>query len=415
MPPKGLKDKFACLPLTAGVYIFKDRQGKTIYVGKAKSLKKRVSSYFRRSPCLKTRALAARIADIEYIVTPSEIQAQLLEAALIKDNQPQYNVSLKDDKSFPLIRISAEEFPTVSFYRRKKRQKKDRSLCFGPYTSADLLRKALKVIRRIFGFRSCKKIPKQACLYYRLRLCPGPCIGKISAEGYREIINQIKLFLDFKYERLLVSLAAKMRLASARHDFETAARIRDQINALSAIGNGKIGVAALNEQEDLEEALQLTKAPQRIEAFDISDISGAQACGAMVSFYQGLPDKNNYRRFRIKTVEGIDDYRMLAEVVFRRYSRVIAENLPKPDLILIDGGRAHLRTAQRQISKLGLDIALASIAKGEENIYIRGRRYPLKLDADSPALNLIRRVRDEAHRFALSYHHLLRRKKVIGK
>ncbi len=410
-----LKNKIDALPGVPGVYIFKDSQENVLYVGKAKSLKKRVKSYFNRFLSDKTQAMVSKIVDIEYTLTPSESQAQLLEASLIKDKQPPYNVSLKDDKSFPLIRITAEEFPIVSICRRKSLKKEDKSLYFGPYTNAKLLRQAFKVMRQIFGLRSCKKMLKTSCLYYRLRLCPAPCIGKIDKEAYQEIIQDIELFLDSRYKELLGKLAQRMKRAAEEKRFEDAAKIRDKINALSVIGQAKVAPRSQKDLEDLKELAQLNKLPLRIEAFDISDISGKEATGSMVSFYKAFPDKNNYRHFRIKTVEKIDDYGMLKEIIKRRYSRIIRENLSLPDLILIDGGRSHLLAAEKELKKLGLNIPLVSIAKDKENIYIQNKKNPLKLNQDTPALNLIRRIRDEAHRFAIKYHHLLRRKRIIGR
>jgi excinuclease ABC subunit C len=206
-----------------------------------------------------------------------------------------------------------------------------------------------------------------------------------------------------------------MNLKSREQEFEEAAKIRDQIIALSGIGTKQGNFYYQNELEDLKKVLKLERIPERIEAFDISNIKGQEAGGSMVSFYRGVADKNNYRRFRIKTVEGIDDYKMLSEVVRRRYLRLIEKKLPLPDLILIDGGRAHLLTVQRTLRKLGLNIPLVSIAKEKENLYILGGTSPLKLKEGTKALNLIRRVRNEAHRFAVSYHHILRRKKIIGR
>jgi len=412
---KELKNKVAGLPEAPGVYIFKDARGQIIYIGKAKSLKKRVQSYFSRELDAKTQVMVSKIAGLEYKLSPSESQAQILEAALIKEHQPQYNIDLKDDKSFPWIRITNEDFPIVSIYRKKGERKDDGSLYYGPYTNVKLLRQAIKLVRRIFGFRSCKNMPDKACLYGRLNLCPAPCIGEITGSSYKEIIIRIKLFLESRYEELLGKLAQKMQQLAHEKKFEEAAKIRDQFNALSAIGQGGTGFNSQFGLEDLKILLKLDKLPERIEAFDISNISGQEATGSMVSFYKGVADKNNYRRFRIKSVAGIDDYGMLAEVVRRRYSRLVRENLSLPDLILIDGGRAHLLTAQKELEKLGLDVPLVSIAKEKENIYIKVKVKPVRFKSDTPALNLIRRVRDEAHRFAVSYHHLLRRKKLIGK
>ncbi len=408
-----IKEKVAKLPDSPGVYIFKDTGGEIIYIGKAKNLKKRVQTYFSRQLNSKTQAMVAKIAEIEYRLTPTEAQAQILEASLIKEHQPQYNISLKDDKTFPWIRISNEEFSIVSVCRRKKIDMQDKAVYFGPYTNVDLLRQAFKLMRRVFAFRSCKTLPKEPCLYYRLKLCPGPCAAKINSRQYKEIIYQVRMFLDYRYEELLAALSRRMQEASRDSRFEEAALIRDQINALGVIGNNKSGAVALNELEDLKALAGLAQAPYRIEAFDISNIQGESACGSMVSFYKGSADKDNYRRFRIKSVSGIDDYKMIAEVVSRRYSRLVNERLGLPGLILIDGGRQHLAVALRELEKLKLSIPVISIAKDKENIYTKDKDYPLKLKQDTPALNLIRRVRDEAHRFAISYHRLLRKKKIL--
>lgn len=412
---KKIKDKIDSLPELPGVYIFKDKEGKALYIGKAKSLKRRLQSYFSRYLSNKTQVLLKKVADIEYILSASESQAQLLEASLIKENLPPYNISLRDDKSFPFIRITDEDFPIIYICRKKKAKIKDTATYFGPYTNAKLLRKALKTIRKIFTFRSCRVMPKKPCLYYRLRLCPAPCIGKISKEQYKKTVERIKLFLESRYSQLVNTLSLEIKRFAEEKKYEAAAKVRDQIDTLSVIQQTKTPRSTLDELEDLKNLTNLDKVPLRIEAFDISNIFGRQAAGAMVSFYKGLPDKNNYRRFRIKTFEGIDDYRMLKEVIHRRYSRVLEENLSLPDLILIDGGKSHLRAADEEIKKLGLDLSLLSIAKDKENIYIKNTPKPIKLNLDTPALNLIRRIRDEAHRFALAYHHILRRKKTFGK
>jgi excinuclease ABC subunit C len=349
------------------------------------------------------------------MLAPSEFQAQLLESSLIKEKQPYYNISLKDDKSFPLIKITYEKFPIVSICRLKDQasRKKDRNIYFGPYANAKILRHALKVMRRIFGFRSCENLPKKPCLYYRLKLCPGPCAGKISAAKYNDIIKDIVLFLDSKYTELIDKLSFEMRRAAHEHRFEDAAEIRDRINALSAIGKTKPYFSSADETEDLKGLLCLKKMPLRIEGFDISNISGKEATGSMVSFFKGAPDKDNYRRFRIKTVNAIDDYAMIREVVKRRYSRLAREGLAMPDLILIDGGRQHLLACEDELNKLGLDLPVMSIEKQGEKLYIKGRAAPIKTSRDTVALNLIRRVRDEAHRFAHKYHHYLHKKKII--
>lgn len=405
-----LKEKVVALPDTPGVYIFKDARGKILYVGKAKSLRKRVQSYFSRYLASKTQAMVSRIADIEFKPCQTEGLALILEASLIHKYQPKYNVSLRDDKSYPLVKITSEDFPVVCITRKKIA---DGSRYFGPYTSAGLLREALRIIRKYFPYRSCEKMAQEARMYRKIGLAPD--LDEENKKDYAKTIENIRLILEGKTEVLVKKLAQEMDLKSREQEFEEAAKIRNQIEALSIMSQGESHFVRKDDLEDLKNLLKLTKLPFRIEAFDISDISGREACGSMVSFYQGLPDKNHYRRFRIKTVTGIDDYKMLAEVVRRRYSGSLSDKLTSPDLILIDGGKSHLLVASRELKKIGLKIPLVSIAKDRENIYTKEKAKPIKLDIDTPALNLIRRIRDEAHRFAVSYHHLLRRKKTIGK
>ena len=407
-----LKKKIADAPDTSGVYLMKDAAGRVIYVGKAKSLKKRLSNYLGRGLDIKTAMLMSNVADIEYRLAPTESLALLLEANLINKYHPKYNISLPNDKTFPLVKITNEEFPAICVTRKRE---PDGARYFGPYTSAGLLKEALRIIRRHFPYRTCKRMPSEACVYYRIGLSPAPCIGKINKKEYTKTIKSISLILEGKTDTLIRKLLREMNLKAKNHAFEEAAKIRDQVNALSAIAKNYAGSSNQVELEGLRELLRLKKLPERIEAFDISNISGKEATGSMVSFYRGLPDKNNYRRFGIKTVKAVNDYGMLAEVVRRRYLRLSSEALPLPDLILIDGGRAHLLTAARVISTLGLVIPLVSIAKKKEHIYTQDRARPMKLTSDTPALNLIRRLRDEAHRFALAYHHILRRKKIIGR
>lgn len=415
MSRETVKEKAHNLPDSPGVYLFKDHEGRIIYIGKAKSLKKRVSSYFGRYLNTKTQAMVRAVDDLDFILSPTEFQAQLWEASLIKEKQPHYNISLKDDKSFPMIRITGDEFPLVMVCRKQKGdlQTADGSTYYGPYTSAHLLRQALKVIRRIFGFRSCSVLPKQPCLYFRIGLCPGPCTGTLRPAEYKEIIRDIQLVLDSRYDELAYRLAGQMSQAAKDKRFEDAATIRDQINALGAISRGN-EFLNLNGIEELRKKLGMAKPPIRIEAFDISNISGKEATGSMVSFLKGSPDKDNYRRFRIKTVSVTDDYAMMREVVRRRYSRLKAEKKQLPDLVVIDGGKQHLEAGLGEIKALGLEITAIGLAKEHEHIYVAGKAEPLKFADDTPGLNLLRRVRDEAHRFARAYHHLLHKKKTLG-
>jgi excinuclease ABC subunit C len=412
MLSRELKIKAARAPEAPGVYLFKDSGGKALYVGKARDIKQRLKSYFGRDLSGKTLALMGQAADLEFRVTASESMALLLEASLIQRLMPKYNISLPNDKSFPWVKITDEDFPVVSITRKRE---PDGSRYFGPYISANLLRQALRILRGIFPYRSCRKMPKRACIYYRLHLSPGPCEGRISRAEYARTIARIVLVLEGKGDRLIKRLAREMNAASAQERYEEAARLRDQVNALSGVSPARSRQGAHLEAEDLMSSLKLGKMPWRIEAFDVSNISGQEATGSMVSFFMGRPDKDNYRKFRIRSVKGPDDYAMIKEVVRRRYSRVLEEKLPLPDLVLIDGGKGHLLSAKMVLDELGLDLPLASIAKAEENIYLVGRARPVNFSADTPGLNLLRRVRDEAHRFAVAYHHVLRRKKVIGR
>lgn len=405
-----IRQKIKSAPDAAGVYLMKDAQGRVIYIGKAKSLKKRLMTYLGQDMSSKTLALMQQVDDIEYRICVGEKMALLLEAGLIHKYKPKYNVSLRDDKSFPFVKITNEDFPAIYITRRREN---DSALYLGPYTNAKLLREALKIIRRSFPYRSCKILPKKACIYYRLKLSPAPCVGKISSREYADTIRNISFILQGKSEELIKELSIKMHKASRLTSFEEAVQFRDQILALKSLGEDSFG--SEDDSSDLKSWLGLKKIPKRIETFDVSNIFGQEAVASMVSFYKGKPDKNNYRRFRIKSVGGIDDYQMLREAVRRRYTRLKNESIAMPDLIILDGGRAHLLSAENELKSLDLDIPMLAIAKEEENIYILGRKTPIHSASDRPGLNLIRYIRDEAHRFALAYHHILRRKKIIGK
>jgi excinuclease ABC subunit C len=387
----------------------KDASGRVIYIGKAKSLKKRLTSYLGNGLSAKTQALILKVYDIEFRLCPNESMALLLESALVHKYKPKYNVSLRDDKSFPMVKITKDEFPSVYITRKKDN---DDARYFGPYTNAGLLKKAMKAIRRNFPYLIYKQMPQEARIDRSIGLSPAKEIGR---KEYAKKIKNIFLLLHGKTDSLVRKLSKEMHEKSDNMDFEGAARIRDQLNSLGVISQGDPSAYNRQALEELKGLLKMQKDPKRIEAFDISNISGKEACGSMVSFYDGNPDKDNYRRFRIKTVDGIDDYRMLREVVRRRYSWVLRGRLVLPDLIVIDGGKGHLFAVEDELRGLGIEMPLLSIAKRKENIYIKGKRSPIKLGRYPLGLNLIRRIRDEAHRFALSYHHILRRKNIICK
>lgn len=409
---KKYRDKIHAAPNSPGVYLMKNASGEIIYIGKAKSIRKRLKSYLAGGLDPKTAVLLSHLDDIEFKLTASEGLALLLEASLIGKFKPRYNISLRDDKSFPFIKITNEKFPLIIICRKKEDKN---AIYFGPYTSAALLREALKIIRRYFPYRSCRRLPKKPCIYLRIGLCPGCCIERISRKEYLKTISSIILIIQGRIDELVRKFSRQMHQKSKKQEFEEAAKLRDQIYALSSVGKGQLGLNREAEISDLKKLLHLKHMPERIEAFDISNIFGKEATGSMVSFFKGEPDKDNYRRFRIKNVREINDYAMIREVVHRRYTKVVEEKIDRPDLIIIDGGRAHLNSARGELRDLKLNIPLISIAKEKEHIYTEKLAVPIKLESDTPALNLIRRIRDEAHRFAVSYHHILRRKKIIGK
>lgn len=541
--------------------MFKNEQGNVLYVGKAANLSNRVRSYFMEHKNLpsKIQRLMSKISDIEFIITNSEQEALILECSLIKKYRPRYNVRLKDDKTFPYLKINiTEDWPGVYVTRRFQ---KDGARYFGPFASAGSVRKTLRLIKKIFPFRSCTKTitgrDKKPCLEYHIHRCLGPCIGAVTREEYHEMINQVIQFLEGKQELVLRQLNQKMMEASHRFHFEKAALLRDQIRAIEKVIEAqKIAVTLKGEQdvialaqdkglacveiffirnnklvgrdhfimeniydetpneiitsfvkqyyasasyipplillrntvnesatltewlkgqrgnsvklqvpergakkqlmnmaiENANKELQLAKArdmnletitsalqqlkdklclpriPLRIECYDISDIQGALAVGSMIVLEKGMPKPAHYRRFKIKTITGADDYAMIQEVLKRRFRRTVSitgkENEPLsqkdswaiiPDLILIDGGKGQLNAAVNAIRELEVhSVPVASIAKENEDVFIPDRSEPLDIPKDSPALHTLQRARDEAHRFAVSYHQKLRRKKGIA-
>ncbi|MCX5692357.1 MAG: excinuclease ABC subunit UvrC [Candidatus Omnitrophica bacterium] len=407
-----IKEKLKDIPHLPGVYIMKDASGETLYIGKAKDLSKRVSSYFQESrpKTAKRIALLEKIKDLDYVIVGSEEEALIYEASLVKEKKPKYNVELKDDKSFPFFKLTLnEKFPRLIITRKKI---DDGSIYFGPYTKVKLLRSAASILKNIFPLRICRKIPDESCLAYHIGQCLGPCVNKIDKRSYDEIVEQLILFLEGKKTKLIRELTDKMKKFADEKNFEQAAVIRNRLSALLEVSDRKTadysswGNVALK----LKNCLRLPNLPLKIEAFDVSNISGKEATGSMVYFNNGLPDKTNYRKFRIKNVKGVDDYAMMKEIVHRRYKRLRKENKDFPDLIIIDGGKGHLKAAYEELLKLNAGrIPVIGIAKQEEKIYTLGSQEPLDINRDSEMLHFIQSVRDEAHRFALKYHHALRR------
>lgn len=410
-----IREKIRELPVSPGVYIMKDSFGNVLYVGKAVNLRKRVSSYFysRRTLAERTRVMIGKAADIAYIGASTEAEALIYENSLIKQLAPKYNIALKDDKSYPRLKLTMnEEFPRLSITRKKA---DDGALYYGPYTSAKLLREALVMLRRMFPLRTCVRMPGRICLNYHIKQCPGPCAKEtMDRKSYMDTVQELKLFLEGDRSALIRHLAGKMLEASKKEDYEEAGRIKARIEALSSIKEKTINYVPREEVEELKSMLGIKGPVEIIEAFDVSNIMGEAAVGSMVQFYKGKPRKSEYRKFRIKSVMGVDDYSMMREIVGRRYARLLKENKKLPDLVLIDGGKAHLAAASEELAKLGLsDIPAIGLAKEFEHIYSKERNGPVILPRDSKALHLLERIRDEAHRFAITYHKNVRSRNIL--
>jgi len=510
------------LPHLPGCYLFKDTEGAVIYVGKAKDLKRRVSSYFqKRDLDPKTSALVTAARDLDFIVTDSEVEALLLENALIKKHWPKYNVRLKESYRYASIHITDEEFPRIHFSRGRA----GGGSFFGPFVSARERDYVFSVVRKAFGLRTCRRLPKRACLRYHMGACSGPCIGKIESAEYKERVVRAGAVLRGRTAELIGSLKDEMMDLAERQEFERAMELRNEIRAieglqyrqhierqkrfdedvLSWIVEGetvymmlfKVYKGTLEGKEEfvfpgsesfleeflvqyyseneppeelildeeldeplvdflylikgkrirvtvpkqgekrklldlarknveirffgdrkklvaLQEALSLSKTPNVIAVFDVSHLAGSFTVGSMVQFRGGRPDKKGYRRFKIRTVEGIDDFASIGEIVKRRYTRQKEEDGEMPDLIVIDGGKGQLWAASQELRRLGLPIPVISIAKREEEIYALGRLRPLPIKRDDKASLFVQEMRDEAHRFAIKYNRILRKKSITA-
>lgn len=529
-----LQERLATLPDSPGVYLMKDANGKIIYVGKARVLKNRVRQYFQanKNHSAKVKAMVAKVADFETIITASEVEALILECNLIKKHRPRYNISLKDDKSYPYLRLTAEDFPRIILTRRIIH---DGSRYFGPYTSGLAVKETLALIRKIFPLRTCKTFAKRPCLEFHIKRCLAPCANKVSREDYMRLVNAVEKFLEGRTAQVERELSAQMNAAAEALDFENAARLRDILFAIKKVTEKQkivtdtgdvdaIGLAQLNGDtcaqiffvregkvtgrenfllsgtdneapaqiviefikqyysratisaaeillpvdlpdddvkilsewlgaklitpkrgvkrslvemaiqnaekflseesarkllkdaqtlgavEELKNFLNLPKLPRRMECFDISHIQGAETVSSMVVFVDGLPDKKGYRRFKIRSTEGKpDDFLSMREVTARRYAAT--DNLP--DLIVIDGGQGQLSSALEIIRGAGHTVPVVGLAKQFELIFVEGSPIPVELPRDSQALKLMQRIRDEAHRFAITYHRTLRRKRNL--
>lgn len=457
MVSQELKAKLRDVPHQPGVYIMKDRLGSIIYVGKAIDLKRRVSSYFvpsgKNRASLKTRALMDSIHDFEFHIVRNDEESMILEGKLIKDYRPRYNVAFKDDKRFLHARVRlTDPIPRISYVRSKK---EDNARYFGPFPHSSALIETINWLNRRLGLRVCRTANPgekdyKHCNADIIRNCTAPCIGRISQEDYLEKIQEACQILEGKGKKALFDeLDEEMHAASDALDFEKAATFRDIIANLKktltptrqfARGRGvPTTVKPTEDLADLAEALGLSAPPRIMECFDISNVSSNHIVASMVRFTNGHPDNQNYRRYRIQTVTGQDDFASMAEVVLRRYSRILRENTSEenehsqeslidqqrrlaksgkakiilPDLVIVDGGKGQLSSAFKQLRALGLqELPIIGLAKQHEEIFFPGQSKPLLIPHDRGALKLLQRIRDEAHRFANGYNELLYRRRM---
>lgn len=430
-----LAEKAKTLPKAPGVYLMKDDKGRVIYVGKSASLRDRVGSYFQPGARLEHKKAVLRdvVVDFDFIQTDSEVEALLVENRLIKDIQPRYNARLLDDKTYPYLMVTTDdEFPGV-YVTREPRSKGVK--LYGPFTSVYSLKEAVTHLQKAFQFRTCHLDIRddddnrrffRPCLLYPIHQCTAPCAARISKDGYRQDIDLLISFLEGNKKQVIANLEKEMIEASKNLQFERAARLRDEIKALNAIGaRAKKGEQEYWQPEsfvqnpkeavvELQAALNLTEAPRILEGIDIAHLQGGEMVGSKVCFIDGVPFKDGYRRYKIKHGQGNNDYLSIQEVVSRRYREAGASNELYPDVILIDGGLGQLHAAMEVFTTMDVKPPMViSLAKKEELVYTQARSEPIRLARNNAALKLLQYARDEAHRFAQHYHHILRRKSQL--
>jgi len=433
-----IRQRIKTFPTGPGLYFMKGKADKVLYIGKAKNLRSRAASYFQpggeaagaRGP--KIAEMLGKVETVDFLETETEVDAVLKEARLIKDIRPPYNSDLTDDKTFPYLEITTgEDFPSV-YITRKPRPTGSR--LFGPFAGAKDLRLVMVELQKIFRFRTCSLDIKKSdlkrrffrpCILYSIKQCTAPCAAKIDESEYKKSISDFIKFLRSKRSTVLRQLRKQMTEAAEGLKYEKAAMYRDRIRLIERLD--RRGLPEEDVQPEvfagdpteallqLRDLLQASEPVRIIEGIDVANISGAEAVGSLVKFIDGRPFKSGYRRFKIKTVTGIDDYAMIAEVVKRRYKYALRGEELWPDLILIDGGLGQLHAAETALQQMNAPaVKIASIAKREEDIYLQGSSEPVKLAAHSPARKLLQYVRDEAHRFAQHYFHILRDKKMLN-
>lgn len=427
-------EKVRSFPHSPGVYLMKDSAGRVIYVGKAKDLRSRAGSYFLKAAAEEPRTarLVPEIHDIDFLEAESEVDALLMEARLIKDIQPKFNHDLKDDKTFPYLEIHTDEdFPRIAFTREPSPRG---TKLYGPFASAASLRGAIQVLQKVFRFRTCtldidEDDPKwrwfRPCLLASIRQCTAPCNQRISKEEYRKDIRRLQKFLEGKKKSLLEEMRREMAAAAEGLRYEEAARLRDEIHLLETLDQrGELDTHVQPEVfpvdpkkglAGLQRVLRMERCPRVIEGVDIAHLAGRETVASLVQFIDGLPFKPGYKHFRIREVAGADDPASIREVVARRFHRLRAEGEVFPDILLVDGGRGQLNAALSAFAALEIEPpTVISLAKRLEEVYVPAREEPLRLGRHAFALRLLQYVRDEAHRFAQHYHHILRRKSTLG-
>ncbi len=426
--------KVRSFPRTPGVYLMKDGAGRVIYVGKAKNLRARAGSYFLKAAAedSRTAKLVLEIRDIDYVDAESEIDALLMEARLIKDILPKFNRDLRDSKTFPYLEIfTHEDFPRVRFTREPKTQG---TKLYGPFTNPRGLRGAIQVLQKIFKFRTCSLDIDETdsrwrwfrpCLLASINQCTAPCNLRISKEDYRKCIHRLQRFLEGGKKALLGEIREEMASAAKRLEFEEAARLRDEIGMLESLDDrGRLETHVQPEVfpidpkrglAGLRKVLRLEHPPRTIEGVDIAHTAGTDTVASIVRFIDGLPFKPGYKRMKIRGVQGPDDTASIHEAVTRRFQHIQQDNETPPDILLIDGGRGQLNAALSALALLGIHSQnVISLAKQEELVFTPDAEDPLRLSRHSFALRLLQYVRDESHRFAQHYHHLLRRRSQLG-
>ncbi len=432
-----IRKRVAELPKCPGVYLMKDPEGRVLYVGKAKDLRSRVASYFQpAADLLNTRGpdicrMVDSVADIDVLECESEVDALLKEARLIKDIQPPHNAMLKDGKTFPYVEITMrDDFPAV-FVTRTPRLKG--SKLFGPFLAPAGARDAVNALQKVFKFRTCELDIRddddsrryfRPCLLHAINQCTAPCGAAISKEDYRKDIDRFKKFMASKRTTLLRQMTREMNEAATQLRFEEAAVLRDRIKAIDSLAlSGDVHEHAQPEAffvdpkkglEKLGDLLNLDAPPRCMDCIDIAHLQGAETVGSLICFIDGKPFKGGYRRFKIQTVTGVDDYASIREVITRRYRYAAEGEELYPDVILIDGGLGQLHAGLEAFSEMNMRPPMViSLAKREEEVYIQARSAPVRMARNNEALRLLQSMRDEAHRFAQHYHHLLRKKKTF--